>query len=72
MVSAFLRGRKWGLITQQRGLEPAIEDGAALIANFMRNLRASGQSKVASAGDPQRLGVEEGEGAQTELDGSNM
>ena len=72
IVSAFLCCRKWGLMTQQRGLELAVKDGAALIANFIRNLQASGQSKVASAGDPQRLGVDEGEGAQTELDSSNM
>jgi len=64
MVGAFLLGRKWGLMMQQ-SLGPTVEDSAASITNFMRNLRASGLSS------PQRLGVKEGPGAQTELGGSN-
>jgi len=63
-VGAFLLGRKWGLMMQQ-SLGPTVEDSAASITNFMRNLQASRLSS------PQRLGVKEGPGAQTELGGSN-
>jgi hypothetical protein len=56
---------------QQRGLGAAVQDSDASITNFMKNMRESGQIQAASASGPQRLGVEEGAGAQTELGGSN-
>ena len=48
-----------------------VQDSGALVSNFMRSLRESGPSKAASASSPQRLGAEEGMGAQAELDDSN-
>ncbi len=71
VVRAFLLGRKWGLMTQQRGLGPAVQDSGASITNFMRNLRENGLIKAASTSSPHRLGDEDGTGVQTELDGSN-
>ncbi|SRR5260221_1927289 len=72
VVGAFLLGRKWGLMMQQRGLGLAVQDSGASITNFMRNLRESGLLKAPSTSGPHRLGDEEGmPGVQVELDGSN-
>lgn len=56
---------------QQRGSEPANQDAAALVKNFMRNLRASRPSEAASAAYFQELSVKGGAGVQIERDGSN-
>ena len=55
---------------QQMGLAPAVQESGALVANFMRNLRASGLSEAASVSSPQRVGIEERAGAQVEPDSS--
>jgi len=42
---------------------PTDQDGAALLSNFIRNLRESGLSQAASASNPQGLGIEDDTGA---------
>ena len=50
---------------------PTDQDRAALLSNFMRNLRESRLTQSASTSNPQDFGVEEDTGAQMEPGGSN-